>query len=397
MSIAFPTNLVGTYSKAETKWNEHYGNWGNGQNPFSRIHPVTCPLWRSIKENTPAFTPGDRLYANPYYRHAAVVKEDIPTHFYRSGSDWNGAYYENWVEPISQFIPSHIIDSYTPFASVTDNLVSRVTTEALLKLKEGKVQSGADLGEAGQTANMIADQALQLFKAYKALRDGNLSGFLSTLGLTRRGIATGKTLADHWLAYQYGWKPLMGALHDSIELLQSQLRQKDSLHRVVRRGKEHRTYQVLGSHHDDTLLCDAKVEVGLTTRVSNSIVDRIDTFGLLNPLEVAWELIPFSFVADWFIPIGNVLESLSARAGLDFVTGYRTTTVSYYSRTIRNSSNMNPGWYLLDPGLLVRETFTVKREAFYEFPNPEFYADTTPFSPTRAANAVALLRQLLLT
>lgn len=32
--------------------------------------------------------------------------------------------------------------------------------------------------------------------------------------------------------------------------------------------------------------------------------------GLTNPLSVAWELIPFSFVVDWFLPIGKYLDAL---------------------------------------------------------------------------------------
>lgn len=38
--------------------------------------------------------------------------------------------------------------------------------------------------------------------------------------------------------------------------------------------------------------------------------------GLTNPLLLGWELIPFSFVADWFIQVGDYLETLDALIGV---------------------------------------------------------------------------------
>jgi hypothetical protein len=47
------------------------------------------------------------------------------------------------------------------------------------------------------------------------------------------------------------------------------------------------------------------------------------TLGLLDPELVAWELVPFSFVADWFIPIGQWME---ARAKASRLTGTFVTS-----------------------------------------------------------------------
>lgn len=38
--------------------------------------------------------------------------------------------------------------------------------------------------------------------------------------------------------------------------------------------------------------------------------------GLLDPEVVAWELVPFSFVADWALPIGDYLSNRSFFKGL---------------------------------------------------------------------------------
>ena len=46
-----------------------------------------------------------------------------------------------------------------------------------------------------------------------------------------------------------------------------------------------------------------------------------DAFTLGNVLELGWEVIPFSFVVDWGIGVGDYLSSLDALKGMAFVAG----------------------------------------------------------------------------
>jgi hypothetical protein len=41
-----------------------------------------------------------------------------------------------------------------------------------------------------------------------------------------------------------------------------------------------------------------------------------------NVWQLAWELIPLSFVVDWFLPVGKYLDSLNATKGITFLDGY---------------------------------------------------------------------------
>ena len=56
-----------------------------------------------------------------------------------------------------------------------------------------------------------------------------------------------------------------------------------------------------------------KGEVG----VINPNLYLLQQLGLLNPASIAWELVPYSFVLDWFSNIGQVLGQFTAFAGLD--------------------------------------------------------------------------------
>lgn len=47
--------------------------------------------------------------------------------------------------------------------------------------------------------------------------------------------------------------------------------------------------------------------------------------GITNPAATVWELIPYSFVFDWIIPVGGYLESLDALIGVEDLTVQRST------------------------------------------------------------------------
>lgn len=61
--------------------------------------------------------------------------------------------------------------------------------------------------------------------------------------------------------------------------------------------------------------------------------------GLTTPLQTIWELIPFSFVFDWFVPIGDNLRRLEDKLGLsEIATSYELTNFGY-SRTVKSTAN----------------------------------------------------------
>jgi len=66
----------------------------------------------------------------------------------------------------------------------------------------------------------------------------------------------------------------------------------------------------------------------------------INAFGLDNPLAIAWEVVPFSFVVDWFLPINRYLKNISALNGLELIhaTVFKRSVSSYSLRTYQTHS-----------------------------------------------------------
>lgn len=131
--------------------------------------------------------------------------------------------------------------------------------------------------------------------------------------------------ANEWLEYQYGWRPLLSDCYDAAH----ELRRKVEKHEMVITGaaKEKLQSLVLTQLVVNTNLkipYEVKGVAGCKFKLSYSpkSVD-LARWTSLNPISIAWELMPYSFVVDWFIDIGGALRSYeSAVLYNSYVKGY---------------------------------------------------------------------------
>lgn len=112
------------------------------------------------------------------------------------------------------------------------------------------------------------------------------------------------------------------------------------------------------------------VKVEFAFKVDNPGLFDLDRYGVLDPLAIAWELVPLSFVVDWFVPIGNFLDSLQRPFGLRFDWGYRTL---YLEFGLVQKFNMHSTF--IDGNLPVYggKLDAMSRQIYISFPNPVPY------------------------
>jgi hypothetical protein len=186
----------------------------------------------------------------------------------------------------------------------------------------------------------------------------------------------------------------MADVHDSIKLFQEGLRKKAQLMHSTR-VQERSDSNVIDSSnlYYDSWEDKARYVGKVFYKVNESQLSNLHQMGLINPLEVAWAVVPYSFVVDWFLPIGNVLEACTASYGVDFVDGYHGLKAEY-----RRSKRGPMG----DTGASGLTTVTheiklkatgYKRWKMTGFPQPRPYFKD-PFSSTHIVSALALIRQL---
>lgn len=127
----------------------------------------------------------------------------------------------------------------------------------------------------------------------------------------------------HWLEGRYGWRILVFDIQDINNLIRNF--DKKQRTRVKERTGFSRTHTVddskpLGGVFAGVrAVTDDITEYEINIRGS-VIADFMPSRIRLNPVVTAWELVPFSFVLDWFVNVGQALEALSFLALSDKYT-----------------------------------------------------------------------------
>jgi hypothetical protein len=199
-----------------------------------------------------------------------------------------------------------------PYASIT--IAHNKAIEKLYEQLRGGVDLSVSIAEGGQVYGMLR----------KASRLATYVG-----GFTRR------TAGSQWLQYQYGLKPLVLDLHGSISELAN--RAGNSL--VLRARATNREEKSITTRDEWSGTSvrkstnTSRVEFRLTFLPQQSALETIARFSSLNPASIAWELLPFSFVADWFWDLGGYLRNLETALAYpgSMQGGYQTVTARVHS------------------------------------------------------------------
>lgn len=266
----------------------------------------------------------------------------------------------------------------------------------------------------GQTFDMIHRNVDRIRKAVSSLKKGNLPSAVKELWgnaspryRRRRGLKATKDLAGLWLELQYGWKPLINDVHWGMQKLSEVNLSEFQVVRTAASARKRETTEVSVGTVQNTggkVGGSTKVETLSMTRyvvhwrMSDPLLSLIAEAGFTNPVSLAWELVPFSFVVDWFLPLGTFFEQLSAWDGLIFLRGSKTQFTKQWTDSAVNyvyTSPFNANVRLWGQGSYHNEWVRLDRVKLTAFPGSVIHPPKVGLnSATRIANAIALLRQV---
>lgn len=244
------------------------------------------------------------------------------------------------------------------------------------------------------------------------LRAGDMKGAAQSLRVTPRRIRgqlirkrtrDEKEVASRWLELQYGWLPLLSDTYGIYEDVRKGFFRTARIS-TIGRGKDEKSQTYYGQGNVFTTVGGKLTQsFGSHVRYDYTVdSDRLALLtqkGLTNPLEVIWELIPFSFVVDWFASIGDFLSTLDADLALTFKKG----TISERVVTECNAvlyplpykGDANTTYTVNASGTSSYRKVTMTRRVISSPPSGQWYLKGS-INATRALNAIALLRQLKL-
>lgn len=207
---------------------------------------------------------------------------------------------------------------------------------------------GVAMGELPQTVNMIGSTARRLASSFSSLKRLDIDGAFNALKMGNyshrqqlrsrsRNLNASDTVknhsfaADSWLEMKYGWKPLLHDVEDAAALAAKSQSDNPERPDIRIQGMSRKRVTVTGPANPGeasiSVTGSGYVQVGMVAyyTITDLKVRNMQKLGLQNLGEVAWELVPYSFVVDWFLPVGSYIQALGATNGLTYGRGCTST------------------------------------------------------------------------
>lgn len=208
-------------------------------------------------------------------------------------------------------------DPWSPKWSDTRNTNYNRALERLNSKVRGDLDLGVSLAEFGQVKRMVKSTAAMVNFA-------KLSGF-----------GSGRDLANGWLQWQYGWKPLMQDVFDAADegftIALHQIRNISASAKTRLTGTG-RTPEGIIFLYPWYTIAEGSGKSGCRIHVRLDLPGAtLDRWSSLNPVSLAWELTPYSFVVDWVYDIGSTLRAAETAFlyGSRFIRGYVSEIYAY--------------------------------------------------------------------
>lgn len=311
--------------------------------------------------------------------------------------------YKNEWGPYGSSV-SNVIDLNPDVADQADYL-------ALIKLFDSLKGEGANvanmIGERNQVLKSVVNAIHGTGNILLALKRGDIARAVRYAGGDPRSVRELRTkdIAGMWLALQYGWKPLLSDVYDLV----NGLHYRETTFPKVHRGRKsigEIKKPATGSSYFDSMKGPLRSQ-GVAENaavVKYTVMAMPDAkwaapaaLGLTDPLTVLWEVTPWSFVVDWFIPVGQYLEQLTATHGWNFMAGCKSTLQRVETKGNFNGQNnySSAGWSYTNTKSWRRScVYTAyRRSVLNGFPSVRAPKFKNPFSTGHMWNSLALLYQ----
>jgi len=297
-------------------------------------------------------------------------------------------------------------DYFGEMESAADSLALKFLYQRL-RQDQTTFRGGIFIGELREALHMIRHPAetlqRELFKYQRQLAKRRPK--INNLKTAKR------VLADSWLEFSFGWRPLLADISEGITAYE----------RLRDNSFVKRTFSATGEVEGEYLFGNAPAAAGQiilkTNRVTKTVVQvrykcgsnrtlegQQSTQGIANMLGVGWrdfvptiwELTPWSFLVDYFVNVGEILDAATTI----------TSDLTWVCKTVRKirsheiNCEVDVAAHKQSAGDLFREVggdagwskeseTVIKRSSLSSLPFPSFRF-SVPGSPTKWMNMAAL-------
>ena len=288
----------------------------------------------------------------------------------------------------------------------------RALVYALNNVADRKASFAESLAEMAKTISELGDAARKIDNFILRAARKDWVGCAMALGLTpksrevvrtvdRLRRSTG-TMASAWLQYNFGIKPIVNDMVSMAAFLSD-----EGAHhklRIVGKGRvavdfeDVTSYTQMGGtsfgippvYGHVTMKRKGGTYVRLDYEIPNTFLRELGVFGLYDVPQAAWAVVPYSFLADWVLPVSEILKAYTASVGLNFKGG----TVTQFAHVEKHLDLME-----MVGGFPEQEDFVpakgigrvMNRYVYASDPKPTGFWIKDPFDAWKTVTSLALL------
>jgi len=291
-----------------TKWRYETASWPGQVSVSKKMKRLTYPY--------------DWVYPNPYVTYQ------------QSASFWapNNQVHPSWVNTAKALIQNRMDSKGVAFVSQDD--INLAITDVSSRIGSGTAQLWVTVAESRKTIGMLC-KALRLLRT--PVRDAlrALGKTVASLRNQKDRIAVWKKACGLWMEARYGWRPFV---YDAMALWDASVQSGTANQRLTKVKVAGNSELVepdvywfnlgsiapLAAHVAVDIRLQRYVKTGQTADFNAMISGPARVFGAVDIIGTAWELIPFSWVVDKFINLGNCAQALQAMILCDERIGWTT-------------------------------------------------------------------------
>lgn len=287
------------------------------------------------------------------------------------------------------------------FNSLYDDTYQIAFSKLMKKLKDSDLMLAVDVAEGRKSISMVEKRLSEVIQIARQVR--RKAFHISRVNPNDPSKTPWAVIGNTWLEYQYGWKPLLGSafgLADAMKKRSEKISTRVEAKYHLKRLRVMERRNALGIRGVVEQYASTRVKFSCDYIIDNPFARDASRFVGLNPLSLLWELLPYSFVVDWFVDIGGYLEAWEQcqMIGGRFIRGFRSEV-----HDVSNNINIIPGYHTANGRTHLvegvnpfqqhqREKNRVKLD---DFPRPNFPKFDPKLGAARIASGAALLSNIL--
>lgn len=246
------------------------------------------------------------------------------------------------------------------------NTRNRLLLDIHKRRSQVSMNLGVTLAESKETLGFLSQSIGNLGRFGRNMYRGRWSAAFRSLGITEDPYELATNAARYDLAYKFGVRPIVSDVFDAIQTIDTGIT-SGSPHWYARSFIQHKIdEQISYGDHKSRRKGIVRRSVACCFRLDSNRWRTGQQLGLTNPFQVAHEVIPFSFVLDWFVPVGDWLSQFDLA---DQMTSFVNGTDSLYGKfTDYGITGVSPGGF---------ETFSYPGDR-----HEKVYYERTPITST---------------